>query len=70
MEQKSKTGGCDPSLPPSARIGFQAKAGRAAQANPDLSRAFIAESLTSLAEPRKDSMPFVPRSRTRTSTGI
>jgi hypothetical protein len=70
MEQGSKTAGDDPSFPPSARLGFRAKLGRAAQANPDLPRSFTAESLKSLAEPRKDSTPFVPRSRMRTSTGI
>lgn len=70
MEQNSKTDGCDPSLPTFARLGFRAKVGRAARANPDLPRSFIAESLTSLAEPGKDSTPFVPRSRPITSTGI
>lgn len=70
MEQNSKTDGCDPLFPPSARLGFRVKVGHAAQTNPDLPRSFIAESLKSLAEPRKDSTPFVPRSRTRNSTGI
>lgn len=36
---------------------------RAALDNPDLPASFIAESLMSLAEPREDSAPFVPRSR-------
>ena len=35
---------------------------RAALDNPDLPASFIAESLMSLAEPREDSTPFVPRS--------
>ena len=52
------------------QVEFRVKAGRAALDNPDLPASFIAESLTSLAEPREDSTPFVPRSRTRTSTGI
>ena len=63
MEQNSKTGGCAPALPPLACLGFRAKVRRAAQANPDLSRSFIAESLMSLAEPREEGAPFVPRSR-------
>ena len=35
---------------------------RAALDNPDLPASFIAECLKSLAEPRKNSTPFVPRS--------
>ena len=38
---------------------------RAAFDNPDLPAAFIAECLKSLAEPREDSTPFVPRSLPR-----
>ena len=34
---------------------------RAALANPDLPVSFVADSLMSLAEPREDSLPFVPR---------
>ena len=41
---------------------FRAKVGRAALDNPDLPAPFIAESLMSLAEPREDGTPFVPRS--------
>lgn len=37
------------------------KAKRAALANPDLPDSFIAESLMSMAEPREDSLLFVPR---------
>ena len=38
-----------------------AKVGRAALDNPDLPASFVAESLISMAEPRDDSVPFVPR---------
>ena len=44
------------------QLEFWAKVGRAALDNPDLQASFIAESLMSLAEPRDDSAPFVPRS--------
>lgn len=44
------------------QVEYWAKVGRAALDNPDLPVSFIAESLMSLAEPREDSMPFVPRS--------
>lgn len=46
-----------------AQIEYWAKVGRAALDNPDLPVSFIAESLVSLAEPREDSTPFVPRSQ-------
>lgn len=45
------------------QIEFWAKVGRAALDNPDLPVSFIAESLISMAEPRADATPFVPRSR-------
>ncbi|WP_019561428.1 ParD-like family protein [Caldimonas manganoxidans] len=45
------------------QIEYWAKVGRAALDNPDLPVSFIAESLASLAEPREDATPFVPRSR-------
>jgi hypothetical protein len=45
------------------QVEFWAKVGRAALDNPDLPASFIAESLMSLAEPRQDSVPFVPRSQ-------
>ena len=45
------------------QIEYWAKLGRAALDNPDLPVSFISESLMSLAEPREDSTPFVPRSR-------
>lgn len=48
------------------QVEYWAKVGRAALDNPDLPVSFVAESLVSLAEPREDSTPFVPRSR---STG-
>lgn len=44
------------------QVEYWAKVGRAALDNPDLPVSFIAESLVSLAEPREDSTPFVPRS--------
>ncbi len=45
------------------QVEFWAKVGRAALDNPDLPASFIAESLMSMAEPRDDSTPFVPRER-------
>lgn len=45
------------------QIEYWAKVGRAALDNPDLPVSFIAESLASMSEPRKDATPFVPRSR-------
>lgn len=47
------------------QVEFWAKVGRAALDNPDLPASFIAESLMSMAEPREDSTPFVPRSAAR-----
>lgn len=44
------------------QIEYWAKIGRAAIDNPDLPASFIAESLTSLTEPRDQATPFVPRS--------
>ena len=44
------------------QIEFWAMIGRAALDNPDLPVSFIAESLMSMAEPREQSTPFVPRS--------
>ena len=44
------------------QLEFWAKVGRAALDNPDLPASFIAETLISMAEPREDSLPFVPRS--------
>jgi hypothetical protein len=46
----------------SGQIEFWAKVGRAALDNPDLPVSFISESLASMAEPRSDASPFVPRS--------
>jgi len=48
------------------QVEYWAKVGRAALDNPDLPVSFIAESLISLAEPREDSSPFVPRSSAET----
>lgn len=45
------------------QIEFWAKVGRAALDNPDLPVSFVAESLASMAEPREDAVPFVPRSQ-------
>lgn len=45
------------------QLEFWANVGRAALDNPDLPASFIAESLISLAEPKEDSAPFVPRSQ-------
>lgn len=50
------------------QVEFWAKVGRTALDNPDLPASFIAESLMSLAEPREDSAPFVPRSLPRNRT--
>lgn len=46
------------------QVEFWAKVGRAALDNPDLPASFIAECLMSMAEPREDATPFVPRSKT------
>lgn len=45
------------------QVEYWAKLGRAALDNPDLPVSFIAESLASMAEPREEATPFVPRSR-------
>lgn len=45
------------------QIEFWARVGRAALDNPDLPVTFVAESLASMAEPREQAEPFVPRSR-------
>lgn len=45
------------------QIEFWAKVGRAALDNPDLPVNFIAESLASLAEPRSEATPFIPRTQ-------
>lgn len=50
------------------QVEYWAKVGRAALDNPDLPVSFIAESLVSLAEPREDSTPFVPRSHPTDAT--
>ncbi len=44
------------------QIEFWARVGRTALDNPDLPVSFIAESLASMAEPRDQVQPFVPRS--------
>lgn len=45
------------------QIEYWAKVGRAALDNPDLPVSFVAESLASMAEPREDAAPFIPRTR-------
>jgi len=45
------------------QIEFWAKVGRAAIDNPDLPASFIVDALASMAEPRNQAEPFVPRSR-------
>jgi hypothetical protein len=55
------------------QIEYWAMVGRAALDNPDLPVTFVAESLASLAEPREQATPFVPRSRkpdTGTADGV
>ena len=49
------------------QVEYWAKVGRAALDNPELPVSFVAESLMSLAEPREDSIPFVPRSNPQDS---
>lgn len=43
------------------QVEFWAMVGRAALDNPDLPASFIAECLISMAEPREDCEPFLPR---------
>ena len=45
------------------QVQFWAQVGRAALDNPDLPVNFIAETLISLAEPREQAIPFIPKSR-------
>ena len=45
------------------QIEYWALLGRAALDNPDLPVSFIAQSLASMAEPRDQTTPFVPRSK-------
>ncbi|MHB1301462.1 MAG: ParD-like family protein [Burkholderiales bacterium] len=45
------------------QIEYWAMVGRAALDNPDLPVTFVAEALASMAEPRDQAAPFVPRSR-------
>lgn len=45
------------------QIEYWAMVGRAALDNPDLPVSFVAEALLSLAEPREQATPFVPRGR-------
>lgn len=43
------------------QVEYWANVGRVALDNPDLPVSFIAESLASMAEPREQATPFVPR---------
>ena len=45
------------------QIEYWAMVGRAALDNPDLPVTFVAESLASVAEPREQATPFIPRTR-------
>ncbi len=45
------------------QVEYWARVGRAALDNPDLPVSFVAESLASMAEPREEAEPFIPRSR-------
>ncbi|BBP02527.1 ParD-like family protein [Sulfuriferula nivalis] len=45
------------------QIEYWAMVGRASLDNPDLPVSFVAESLASMREPRKQTTPFVPRSQ-------
>ena len=45
------------------QIEYWAMVGRAALDNPDLPVTFVAESLASMAEPREQAIPFIPRTR-------
>ena len=45
------------------QIEFWATVGRTAIDNPDLPVSFIIDSLASMAEPRDQGTPFIPRSR-------
>jgi hypothetical protein len=45
------------------QIEFWATVGRAAIDNPDVPVSFIIDSLASMAEPREQGTPFIPRSR-------
>ena len=47
------------------QIEFWARVGRTALDNPDLPVDFIVASLASLAEPREQAQPFVPRTSSR-----
>lgn len=46
----------------SGQVEFWARVGRAALDNPDLPVSFVAESLASMAEPKEQAEPFIPKS--------
>lgn len=45
------------------QVEYWAQIGRVALDNPDLPISFIAETLTSMAEPREEATDFMPRSK-------
>jgi len=47
----------------SGQVEFWAIVGRAALDNPDLPVSFVAESLASMAEPKEQAEPFIPKSQ-------
>ena len=44
------------------QLEYWARVGKAGLENPDLPIGFVSESLASLAEPRAEALPFIPRS--------
>jgi len=69
IEPTTPTNRPEADLAPAEQLEFWAKVGRAALDNSDLPASFIAESLTSMAEPREDSTVFEPRSHNQSSGG-
>lgn len=52
-----------------SQVGYWAMVGRTALDNPDLPVTLVAESLASLAEPREEATPFIPRSSKQSKMG-
>jgi hypothetical protein len=63
LYEQAKVDACVEHRSIAGQIEFWARVGRAALDNPDLPITFVAESLASMAEPREQAQPFVPRSR-------
>ena len=61
LYERARSGAVAENRTVSGQIEHWARLGRATLDNPDLPAGFIAEALASLAEPRSDTMPFVPR---------